>query len=259
VWFNIGTSELDAAKIVTGILVIKGFLEIHTKKENKDLSNAIAGLTSSMADGGDFAKLKMELFENVMPSVILDLKELLMAILVPSGNSTSGDGSSSDSLMDFVVPLVQLLPLATSQNVADLLPFLPPPFGSNQPVHLSPSSDFAFEYDVTPGLLSEFNFQHALVPYYRVAHPEGQQPDHSFAIGACAASAHQPKADFLKVFYATLGSFLTPVLAKSTREGNFPNHDLCCYFRGLTGEPRGACGYNKVDGANFTCAAPTWR
>merc|ERR1712080_581280 len=107
---------------------------------------------------------------------------------------------------------MDLLGLATEQTLGDVVPaLLTPP----QPVDLSPNPDFRFEYDVTPGLLSGFNFQHAMVPYYKVAHPEGQQPDYSFATGACDASVHQPEADFLKVFYATLGSFIAPVLAKT--------------------------------------------
>lgn len=252
------TSELDAADTITGIDIIRRVLEIQTKKEFINLTEALATLKNSTKDADEFARRKMEVFEHVMPAIVLELKDVLMSILVPSSNSTSGDALGGVSLMSFVGPLIQLMNLATEQTLLDVLPFLPPPYGTQQPVHVSPSAEFAFEYDVTPGLLSGFKFQHALMPYHKVAHPEGQVPDHSFPVGACDGSMHEPKADFLKVFYATLGSFLSPVLAKSG-QGNFPNHNLCCYFRGLTGGPRGSCGYNKVDGSNFACDAPSWR
>lgn len=250
-------SELDAEKTIVGLSIISSFLEINSGKPHAELANAISSLGSLKEDVDEFAKLKTQVFDDIMPSIILELKDLLMTILVPDAAS-SADASGSSSLMKFASPLIQLLPFATSQMFMDVLPALDPPYGSNQPVTLSPNLDFDFEYDVTPGLLSGFNFQHAMVPYYRLAHPEGQQPDHIFPVTACDASAHLPKVDFLKVFYATLGSFVSPMLAQ-TGGGGFPNHHLCCYFRGITGDAPGSCGYNQLDGSSFTCPASSWR
>jgi len=249
---------LNAAQTISGIEIIKGFLEIQSGSTHEDLESALTGLRNATEDAVLFATLRAQLFESVMPSIVLEMKDILMSILVPSSGEDSADASGGINIMDFAVPLLQLLPLATSQTFPDILPALPPPLGPGLPIQLSPSEAFAFEYDVTPGLLSGFNFQHAMVPYYRVAHPEGQAPAHIFEVGACSASAHLPEADFLKVFYATLGSFLTPTLAQSG-SGNFPNHHLCCYFRGLTGAPRGSCGVNEADGQSFSCDEPSWR
>jgi hypothetical protein len=251
-------SQLNVAQTITGLEIVKGFLEIQSGSTHEALESALTGLRNATEDADLFATLKAQLFENIMPSIVLELKDVLMSVLVPSSTEDSADTSGGINIMDFAMPLLQLLPLATSQTFQDIIPALPPPYGPGAPIQLSPSEAFTFEYDVTPGLLSGFNFQHSMVPYYRVAHPEGQTPAHIFEVGACSASAHLPEADFLKVFYATLGSFLTPMLAQFG-SGNFPNHHLCCYLRGLTGAPRGSCGVNEADGQSWSCDGPSWR
>jgi len=260
------TAELDAASTITGMDIIRGVLEAYrglhsttTQQEHHGLNNAIAELTALQEDADEFAKKKAAVFEDIMPSVVLELKDFLMTLLAPSADSTPGSSSRrltglSGDLLPYLVPLSQLIPLASNETVAGVAKFF-----AGESVQLGPSPDFTFDYDAVPGLLSGFNFQHALVPYYKVAHPDGQQPhDDGLAVGACDTSAHEPKADFVKVLFASLGSFLTPVLARSG-EPNFPNHHPCCYVRGLSGEARGACGDNQADGKSFSCHAPSWR
>jgi hypothetical protein len=105
-------------------------------------------------------------------------------------------------------------------------------------------SEFEFEFDAAPTMLSQMGWYHPLIPYWPIPNPLGRDPPHPVIVGTIDEA--QPRSDNLLVFIATLAGL--------TRNEDFrkgiPNHNLCCYLSGLTG---------STDCEGFKCYGPTWR
>jgi len=139
-----------------------------------------------------------------------------------------------------------------------------------------PNDSFKFEFDATPALLEGFGFRHANVQLKGIGHPKGTQTsDNLWSTHGCAEeiTTKAPYAEFMHVFWATLGSLgmqgvqkllsaedvTTPFPPNADYSAGFPNHHLCCYFQGLTGGTDADCGMNPDTQVPYSCDAPSWR
>merc|ERR1719461_1038680 len=92
------------------------------------------------------------------------------------------------------------------------------------PQIIEPSLSLQFEFDATPALLYGMGFRHANVQYKEIAHPEGaaHMASGSFDGVSCAdrSMTTAPRADFLQVFWSTLGSLAMPHVQKALSLGD---------------------------------------